>query len=272
MNNRRQKEKAMFLVKRYLYRLNRNILKFNILWKENGLIKTIQFLIAKLQGSKNEMQMSFLGRLLFFRPGTPDLNVAFSCFNGEFDVLANHIAPDSSGLIIDAGGYIGTAAIALAEMYPNAKVVSIEPSSNNYRILLKNISQHHNIEPMHAALMPECHQGAVIMIDRSAGEWGYTVAQAECDDSISVTSEVISVRDILKASGLTSIMIFKMDIEGTEYELLMEASNWLPETNVLLVELHPILRQNVQNLYETACAGRLQVITSGEKRLSVAAK
>ncbi|MHA7887779.1 FkbM family methyltransferase [Roseicyclus sp.] len=264
--------KAMIRAKRYLHRLNRNIIKFNILWRENGLQKTIKFLIAKSQGSKNAIQISFLGRLPFLRPGTPDLNVAFSCFNGEFDVLANHISRDCGGLIIDAGGYIGTAAIALAEMYPNSKIVSIEPSSENYQILLKNVSQYHNIEPVHAALMPECHQGAVRMVDRAAGEWGYTVAQVECDDPIVATSEAISVQGILRNSNFADIMIFKMDIEGMEYELLMDSSSWLPETNALLVELHPILRQEVENLYETACAGRLEVITSGEKRLSVAVK
>ena len=49
------------------------------------------------------------------------------------------------GLIIDAGGYLGTAAIAFSEAYPDATVVTIEPSPENFALLVQNTAAYPNI-------------------------------------------------------------------------------------------------------------------------------
>src|SRR5687768_15690353 len=51
------------------------------------------------------------GREIVIRTHSPDLNAALSCFQGSFDELLNAVPALRHPLVIDAGGYIGTAAI-----------------------------------------------------------------------------------------------------------------------------------------------------------------
>ena len=220
-------------------------------------------------GSKEEMLINFLGRRIFIRPSTPDLNVAYSCFCGEFDALRDWINLNQKGMIIDAGGYIGTAAIVLSEMFPNTIVISIEPAINNYSLLVKNVADIPNIKPMHAALMPEAHSSPVQMFDRDAGEWGYVINYDGRKRATSVLAESVSIRKLMEIHNCEVVLAIKMDIEGSERALLLEASAWLPRTGILFVELHPELCQDIGEIYDLACKGRDSVVTGGEKRMSV---
>ena len=85
----------------------------------------------------HRVKQNINGRKVWIRYGTTDINVASSRFNGEFDILEGLFSKDYSGVIVDAGGYIGTAAIAFSEMYPNATVLTIEPSIDNFNVLKK---------------------------------------------------------------------------------------------------------------------------------------
>jgi hypothetical protein len=89
------------------------------------------------------------------RTSTPDIEVAISCLTGEFDRLCEAIPALRHRLIIDAGGYIGTAAIAFARRYPNATIVTLEPNTANYDIMVKNTAAWPNIVTMNSALAPE---------------------------------------------------------------------------------------------------------------------
>ena len=59
---------------------------------------------------------------------------------------------DGDGLMIDAGGYIGTKAIALTKVDLVCTMITIEPSSKNFATLLKNTEGFKNIRPINAAL------------------------------------------------------------------------------------------------------------------------
>ena len=69
--------------------------------------------------------------------GTPDLEVALQTLTEEFSAAALPFGIGFNDLIVDAGGYIGTAAIALARMFPGGTIVSLEPEPRNLRCLWK---------------------------------------------------------------------------------------------------------------------------------------
>ena len=89
---------------------------------------------------------------VYIRTSSPDLRVALSCFGGEFDELVSAVPELENPLIVDGGGYIGTAAIMLAAAYPYATVVSVEPSKENYELLEENVAPYENIVPLNKSL------------------------------------------------------------------------------------------------------------------------
>ena len=59
------------------------------------------------------------------------------------------------GVIIDAGGYIGTAALTLSELFHKAHILFIEASSANFELLKRNVANSPNIQPIRAALVAD---------------------------------------------------------------------------------------------------------------------
>ncbi|MDO9222175.1 MAG: hypothetical protein Q7U20_00505, partial [Caulobacter sp.] len=79
------------------------------------------FVLQRLRWNR-PIRVTLFGERIAVRMGSPDLEVAKSSLGGEFAPLEGLLPKTYSGLIVDAGGYIGTAAIKLARFYPMARI------------------------------------------------------------------------------------------------------------------------------------------------------
>jgi FkbM family methyltransferase len=205
------------------------------------------------------------------RPCTPDLAVARNCFAGEFDAAIAAAKPLKHNLIIDAGGYIGTAAIVLAEAFPDATVVSLEPSRENFRVLAMNVAAFPNIIPLNVAL--GSREGSVQLVDRATGEVGFSTVQAPADcasPSRLHDVAVITVTDLMKRFHASGIDFLKLDIEGAEHDLLKSSPSWIDATRIIFAELHDRIVPGCEAIFAEMTANRDNSICgSGEKILSV---
>ena len=205
------------------------------------------------------------------RTATPDLEVAINCLNGEFDRLCAAIPALRHGLIIDAGGYIGTAAIAFARRYPNATIVTLEPNNANYSILVKNTAPWPNIVTMNTALAPE--PGVSTLHNRGTGDWGFTLIEKAADRPTSPieTVQCMTVDQIINQIGSDGIDILKIDIEGGEHALLSRNIEWINQTTGICIELHDRIIPGCSEVWQTATAGRSNFASDGEKHISLKA-
>lgn len=210
------------------------------------------------------------GQRVFVRVGTPDMVVAAASLGGEFEVLEFAFPHDTAGLIIDAGGYIGTAALALRRMFPEATIVSVEPSSSNLELLKKNIEAFPNMHYEHAALVPEGGPGQIELRDRGTGAWGLTVVEQPADRGSQVIERVptVTIEQICRKYGVDHPIIVKVDIEGAELPLLARPE-WLSKVPVLLIELHDRIAPGCEQAFFNASKGRFVFRDSGEKFVSV---
>lgn len=175
----------------------------NIIYQTLDLINIIgvsSYLKYYFTSKGKLVKISINRHLVTVRKGTPDLGVAVSCLDGEFDILKYLFPKDYDGIIIDAGGYIGTATIALKQLYPGARIFVIEPSSDNLRVLQENVSNLNNVEVIHGALVGTSEQ-SIQLKNRGTGEWGFTVI-AEPTDSPSASflqeTPAFRISDLIK--------------------------------------------------------------------------
>jgi len=210
---------------------------------------------------------------IVIRTGSPDIKVALSCFQGEFDELLNAVPKLRHPLIVDAGGYIGTAAIVFAEAYPDATVVSLEPSTENFALLKRNVAHYKNIIPVNKALAPQ--PGKLTLKDRGTGQWGFTVVPKPDDNAASAATEEVectTLDQLMGEFGADGIGILKLDIEGGEHALLSRNTNWIERTDAICIELHDRIVAGCSDLYREATAGRHNLKMEGEKHLSIASR
>ena len=175
------------------------------------------------------------------------------------------VPPDCSGLIIDAGGYIGTTALKLASAFPQAKVVTIEPSSGNLEVLRRNVHGVENIEVMQAVV--SSGEGYAELMNIGTQEWGFSLLNAPGKTG-AVVDRVKKVT-IEQLAGAGEIALLKMDIEGAEAEVLATSSTWMGLTKVLVAELHEWLVPGVIATFNSATSGRANRALAGEKVVSV---
>ena len=232
--------------------------------RETTLIDGARWLVSLLT-NRHPVRVRLAGRRVTVRPVTPDLEVARSCFSGEFDSLFGALPTLRHGLIIDAGGYIGTVAIAFAEAYPQATILTLEPDARNFAILKRNIRPYPNIVAIQKALSDK--SAALPLRDRGTGEWGDTVVPDPADRKATIVAEVECTTLAELVSGRTdqSIDILKMDIEGGEYALLAAADEWLGSTQAVCAELHHRIVPGCIAAWEDRMRGRRNIKLNGEK-------
>lgn len=231
-------------------------------------VKSLRFLLLSLVNIRVPLTVTISGVRVIIRAATPDLQVALSCLGGEFDPLCRAIATLRHRLIIDAGGYIGTAAIAFARTYPNATIVTLEPNADNYEVLVKNTAPWPTIVAKRAALTPE--HGSAMLHDRGTGNWGFTLVKKAADRPTSPIERVpcITVDELLEEIGADGIDIFKIDIEGGEQALLNRNIGWIKKTDAICIELHDRIAPGCSVVWQAATAGRNNFAIDGEKQIS----
>ena len=186
-----------------------------------------------------ERVVNILGYEIVVRARTPDLDVAIESLMVEYTFLDDLLPSEFNGLIVDAGGYIGTAAIAFASRFPSAHVVSIEPSSENLRILRANIAMFPNVEVRHAALGASAG-GTVTLRNRSTGAWGYTIVKGpDGDFGVSELEDVrLTSLDEIEGEFGRNIAFLKLDIEGGEKQIFEANDAKLQSIPFVFIELH----------------------------------
>jgi FkbM family methyltransferase len=209
---------------------------------------------------------------LFVRKGTPDLEVAMSCLSGEFEPVHYLLPRDYAGVIVDAGGYIGSAALALHRSFPKARIITVEPSRENFDVLRKNVADTPQIEPRFGALVggPEKE---ITLLNRGLGEWGFTVVQATTDgtDSLEMHSApALRLADLV--DDVSGIGLIKIDIEGAEKDLFEKDGTSLDLIPNIFVELHDRMVPGCESAFFAFSNSRSVVKTRGEKYLSIGPK
>ena len=233
--------------------------------------KSLRWFLMTLLNAKSQVDVRPFNTPITVRTSSPDLKVALSCLGGEFEALCSAVPALEHNVIIDAGGYIGAAAIFFAQKYPEAKVVTLEPSKENYAMLVRNTRKWCNIIPLNAALAAE--PGQLTLHDRGTGQWGFTLVGNAADRPTSVldTVDCITVDQILRKVGAKGIDLFKIDIEGGEHALLGKNADWIEKTNAICIELHDRIVAGCTDRWNISVSGRKNFKLDGEKYVSLRA-
>ncbi|MEN8253694.1 MAG: FkbM family methyltransferase [Patescibacteria group bacterium] len=162
---------------------------------------------------------------------------------------------NSNLIILDIGAHIGLSTLYFKWLYPNAKIIAIEPNPENFAILEQNIFENNleDIETYNLAL--DTKEGkAQLYVDKD-DEWQSNSSLLENSwtgeektKAIVVKTQTLSYFIDLIFEQSNSLAILKMDIEGLESEILFSAGEKLKVFNELLIEFHPTGKQNINKL------------------------
>jgi FkbM family methyltransferase len=141
--------------------------------------------------------------------------------------------PDSP-VIFDAGANVGVSALWFLAQHPGAQLHCFEPEAENFRLLEANLGGRRNVRLTRAALgtrsgealLHVAEHGAMhSVVDAGAGGRAQRVPQLE-------------LREYVESQGVERIDLLKIDVEGSELDLLLGLGDRIERVAVVVGELH----------------------------------
>ncbi len=134
--------------------------------------------------------------------------------------------------IIDAGANIGDETIRFRHFHPEARIIALEPSRENFRVLEKNLGDDPNCILLNCGLWnKDC------FLDITSGNTYEQFRVSEVASETPDTVRAVCLPSLMADYGLDEIDILKLDIEGAEFEVFApDSSAWVPKVKVCVFE------------------------------------
>ena len=211
---------------------------------KDGVIIFLKIMLAGKTSVVNITSKKFKNPVQI-RVADSDLPIFYQVF-GELQYDMNYYLQYKPLTIVDAGSNVGYSCLYFASLFPEARIVGIEPQSQNFKQLQYNTSGYKNIKVMQAGVW---HQSCTITI-KDEGEWSASFEVKESNDPAAGTLRGITIDEIAAENDFTSIDILKMDIEGAEFKLFANNPHtWLKKTRCLIIELHDLLQPGTSQVF-----------------------
>lgn len=135
--------------------------------------------------------------------------------------------------IIDAGSNIGLAALYFKHRYGNVEGICFEPDPNVYRLLCRNLDAWHIEMQRECKALADTEKKVIFCPDGSDG--------GRVEEGISFDKKtIIEVQTVCLSNYMSdeTIDFLKMDIEGSELQVLQEIREKLDRVRNIFVEVH----------------------------------
>ena len=171
------------------------------------------------------------GARLLVRGGTDDHHIIFEVFVEKTYPL--RVSPGS--IVVDVGAQIGCFTVSAA--LQGARVLSFEPFAPNFEMLEDNVRLNglSNVSLFRAAVGARSGKRSMFLPDDPAHTGRYSLHPGRGEQVIEVPC--MTLDEVVQQNRLQRIDVLKMDCQGSEYEILYEASpETLAKTGAILVE------------------------------------
>ncbi|MEO5572116.1 MAG: FkbM family methyltransferase [Bacteroidia bacterium] len=148
-------------------------------------------------------------------------------------------------VIIDCGANIGLSVIYFKKLFPDAKVVAFEPDHKIFEMFKKNMQPYNfnDVELINKAVWTSDSELTFLAEGTLGGKINL--------EPSTVDKNIIKVKSVrLKDFLNTKIDFLKIDIEGAEYEVLLDCKEELKNVAILFFEYHGSKNKQQQILHE----------------------
>lgn len=185
-------------------------------------------------------QIEYEGNNFWVRPNTMDSSIV-----KEARVYEHHIVMDKKDRWLDGGANIGSFAVRYA---PRVEfVLAVEPEKRNFEILEKNTRGFDNVTIKRIGLVADKREHITLYLNqaRNPGSHSEFVQRGR-------PSKVIKAKNISELIHTWDINALKLDVEGAEYNLIMDMKpSAMKRLDKIVLEFHfAALKDKTRKMYK----------------------
>lgn len=201
------------------------------------------------------------------RYGTTDVHVHTQMADLDQYALPEQLRLLRPELIIDAGANIGLASVAFALRFPEARVVAVEPHPESFAMLCANVAEFPQVLPVRGGVAGA--SGRLQILDPDdlpssirVGTVDADAVDAESDGAGSIPAYTIP--ELIRLGDAEQVDLLKLDVEGSERDVLAGSSEWIGGTGAIVAELHDWLTPGCTDAWQQATEGAWHRWNGGE--------
>lgn len=144
-------------------------------------------------------------------------------------------------VIFDVGALIGETVLYFKEQFPMAKIIAFEPSPRSYSLLKKNVSQNKlkDVQIINAAVAGKAGKMNFYTSKSEFNPWGRGDSLNQNKFNNKTESKIVPVSVVKLSSYIKDkVDLLKLDIEGSETEVIKEIEQKLKYINQIILEFH----------------------------------
>lgn len=166
------------------------------------------------------------------------------------DVVAKELASDvyrfntmgfkPGDVVLDLGAHVGMVSLYLAKKYPFIDIYAYEPSPENYRHLLMNVASNEvrNVRTFNQAVTADGRTlNMIAYYECNSGGATGQLREMKLPHRVNFEAQSTTLDSIFRERAVDSCKLLKIDIEGSEHEVLMNAPS-LSKVEFLVGEFH----------------------------------
>ncbi len=172
---------------------------------------------------------------------TPEAEVLINeIFADNYKVLEKGITFSPGDVILDIGANEGMFSIMMAKLFPETRVIALEPLPSTYFNLVRNkeLNKCSNIEAYNVGVGSPGKHTATLVTNKNGMSGGSTSLCTFNPEHHNKTEVgLISLDEAFDLYSIDRCRLLKIDIEGAEYEVLYP-STVLPRVDYMTAEFH----------------------------------
>jgi len=206
--------------------------------------------LLRRSGQTVPVHLPGLPHPLWARTGTSDVQTFDEVFVArEYELPFPDFAPAH---ILDLGANVGYASLYFSARWPRAHVLAVEPDADNAALLERNTRAWPHVARLRAAVW--VHPAQVCVANPHDAANAFRMSESAEEESEKV--DAFTVNQLIDHIGCDRLDLLKMDVEGAEAEIFLDAAEWLDRVNVMVVELHDRLVPGCAEALYNALHGR----------------
>jgi FkbM family methyltransferase len=143
---------------------------------------------------------------------------------------------DDEGPIVDVGAYNGDSTVILAKNFKRSKIIGFEPNPIPYKDSIKLTKRFKNISMVNSGLSDYSGTASLFVTDQAESSSLYKVGQSKEFQFKEIVSVNITTLDHY-FKDYDSILLIKLDVQGSEISVLRGGSHTIAKTRFVLTEM-----------------------------------